>query len=86
MSSTFEVEEDSSILHLQQTIQGAAEKIIFLVIFKLFIRLAELPRSKRGEAAKRRIPKPAKIPITCARCHTTDARECPNLFLQGPLS
>lgn len=39
-----------------------------------------------GDATSRRIPKPAKIPITCARCHTTDARECPSLFLQGPLS
>lgn len=42
--------------------------------------------SNSGEATKRRIPKPAKIPITWARCHTTEARECPSLFLHGPLS
>lgn len=42
--------------------------------------------NRSGEATNNKIPKPANIPITCALCHTTDARECPNLFLQGPLS
>lgn len=42
--------------------------------------------NSNGEATNNNIPKPANIPITCARCQTTDARECPNLFLQGPLS
>lgn len=42
--------------------------------------------SNKGDATSNKIPKLAKIPITWARCHTTDARECPNLFLHGPLS
>lgn len=53
--------------HLQQTIQGAANR-------------------SSGDATNSRMPNPANIPITCARCQTTDALECPNLFLQGPLS
>jgi len=43
-------------------------------------------RSRRGDATSSRIPNPAKIPITCVRCQITDARECPSLFLHGPLS
>lgn len=42
--------------------------------------------SNNGDATNNRMPKLAKIPITCALCHTTDAREWPNLFLHGPLS
>lgn len=42
--------------------------------------------NSNGDATSNSIPNPANIPITCARCHTTDARECPSLFLQGPLS
>lgn len=42
--------------------------------------------NNNGEATNNKIPKPAKIPITCARCQTTEAREWPNLFLHGPLS
>uniref|UniRef100_A0A182M8N2 GATA-type domain-containing protein n=1 Tax=Anopheles culicifacies TaxID=139723 RepID=A0A182M8N2_9DIPT len=30
-----------------------------------------------GEATSNSMPNPANIPITCARCHTTDAREWP---------
>lgn len=41
---------------------------------------------RRGDATKSRMPNPAKIPITCVRCHITLAREWPSLFLQGPLS
>lgn len=39
-----------------------------------------------GDATSSRIPKPANIPITCVRCHITEALEWPSLFLQGPLS
>lgn len=42
--------------------------------------------SSNGDATNNKIPKLANIPITCALCQTTDAREWPNLFLQGPLS
>lgn len=42
--------------------------------------------NSRGDATNNKMPKLAKIPITCALCHTTDAREWPNLFLHGPLS
>lgn len=42
--------------------------------------------NSKGDATSRSRPKPAKIPITCVRCHITDAREWPNLFLHGPLS
>lgn len=31
--------------------------------------------SSNGDATSNSNPKPAKIPMTCARCHTTDARE-----------
>lgn len=43
-------------------------------------------RIRRGEARRTSTPNPANIPITCARCQTTDAREWPSLFLHGPLS
>lgn len=39
-----------------------------------------------GDATNSRIPKPANIPITWVLCHITEALECPNLFLHGPLS
>uniref|UniRef100_A0A182VDG4 Uncharacterized protein n=1 Tax=Anopheles merus TaxID=30066 RepID=A0A182VDG4_ANOME len=39
-----------------------------------------------GDATSNSMPNPAKIPITWARCHTTEAREWPSLFLHGPLS
>jgi len=42
--------------------------------------------NSKGDATSKSRPKPANIPITCVRCHITDARECPNLFLHGPLS
>lgn len=31
--------------------------------------------NSKGDATSRSRPKPAKIPITCVRCHITDARE-----------
>lgn len=43
-------------------------------------------RSNSGDATSNKMPNPAKIPITWALCQTTDARECPSLFLHGPLS
>lgn len=42
--------------------------------------------SRSGEASRSRKPNPAKMPTTCVLCQTTDAREWPSLFLQGPLS
>lgn len=61
--------------------------------FELLLHIRHLQQTMHGAANKRsgeatnnNIPKPAKIPITCARCHITDAREWPNLFLHGPLS
>lgn len=50
------------------------------------MNIYNLPSSRSGEATSSKIPKPAKIPITCALCQTTEARECPSLFLHGPLS
>jgi hypothetical protein len=51
-------------------------KKIINILKKLKIKIiARLPKSKSGEATNNKIPKPAKIPITCALCHTTDARE-----------
>lgn len=43
-------------------------------------------RSNNGLATRSKRPKPANMPTTWARCHMTEARECPNLFLHGPLS
>jgi hypothetical protein len=57
----------SSILHLQQMMQGAAT-------------------SRKGEATSRRMPNPAKMPMTWARCQSTETREWPNLPLHLPES
>lgn len=69
-----------------KSVSASSSFVLLLHIRHLQQTIQGAASSSNGDATNNSNPKPAKIPMTCARCHTTEAREWPNLFLQGPLS